>query len=1272
MQSYHRTLLVFLFTIIIGSGFVYAEVADDSGVPAITNYRSADYDAALENWGIAQDNRGILYFANTKGILEYDGENWRQISLPQKAFVRSLSLGKDGKIYVAAVSDLGVLEPDQQGFLRFHSLKSLLGPQFKYLGEVWDVEAADDGVYFKTRDFLFRISGDSVKTWSARGTFRIYQVDGVIYVRNHGVGLMKLQDDSLQLIPGGERFSGIGVYDMLAHKSKSSTLPNNIVVTTINRGLFIYNGKEINPFAEHLTPLLVKNQLYSSALLPDSGYAFATLRGGIVLTDGEGNLQKILDKSNDLLSSVIYYVYTAPRGGIWLAQNNGISKIDWPSPLSKFGDVNDSRGNVYSTRRYQGQIFVGDDLGAQKLERSPRNGMLPHLIPLDLHDPCYRLMTIDNHLLALANSLMYQFNPDFSYRIIEDLNGTDMVASRYHKNHVYVLSGEQVTEIAETNGNFQFQRVLAAPLIMAGALAEESDSILWVVDKKSQLLRYQYQGYRLARKDSLVPIKRYDGILGEVSSLVFCDGELLFLSEKGAFTYHPEDGQFVRKNILSNSGAGGLPIYRMTKFGEKDWVAERGFEQKKEIGFLIQNNNGAYDWKPLPILNRLDLRYVQEIYPDPEQEVLWIAASDELVRFEYKSAAPAEFYKKPLIRLVTSNEDSVLYGGYKTVKSGGYYPGPELAYNQRNLGFSYSAPPFPGSEGTRYSSLLENFDKNWSAWSKNTQKHYTNLPYGEFRFLVKARDQYGNESQPVHYAFVIAPPWYHSWWAYSIYGIILVMGIFTADRIMSRRIILREREKSRMRELELRARKNEAQAQVTIAQTKALEAENERKRNVELLNNIGKEITASLDFETVFLRLYYHMKNIAPLDIFEIGVLKEEEQLVEFRYSIQEGKRRPLYISPLGPENSEVESCLKQKVMLLLESNNIDDAPNAGTENHGEAEKSGQSIVYIPLVAKKKAFGLLHIVAKKKKGFSRRQLEILQNLAPFAAIALDNAMNFTKLNQTLLDLKATQQRLITQEKLASLGALTAGIAHEIKNPLNFITNFAHLTLEQTEELIMVFQPFLKDLPLQRAEEFTIILENINRNAQKINEHGNRADRIVKSMLEHSGSNRAERRETDINKLLDDALNLAYHGMRAQNSEFNVILEKHYSENMRSLLVNPQELNRVFLNLLNNAFYAVYQRALKAPQGYQPQVKIKTWSSTKKLTIVIWDNGCGVPADIKTRLFDPFFTTKPSGEGTGLGLSLSHEIIVKNYHGEISFKSREGKYTEFIIQLPLAA
>ena len=266
-----------------------------------------------------------------------------------------------------------------------------------------------------------------------------------------------------------------------------------------------------------------------------------------------------------------------------------------------------------------------------------------------------------------------------------------------------------------------------------------------------------------------------------------------------------------------------------------------------------------------------------------------------------------------------------------------------------------------------------------------------------------------------------------------------------------------------------------------------------------------------------------------------------------------------------------------------------------------------------------------------------------------------------ELVQTLEELKSTQAQLIQSEKMASLGELTAGIAHEIQNPLNFVNNFSDLNKELLEEL-------REEIDKGNVEEVKNIAGNVISNEEKINTHGKRADAIVKGMLQHSRTNSGQKEPTDINALADEYLRLAFHGLRAKEKSFNATMKTQFEPDLGKINVVPQDIGRVILNLITNAFYAVTEKKGEAGPGYEPTVTVTTKRIKDKVQVIVGDNGNGIPRKLMDKIFQPFFTTKPAGQGTGLGLSLSYDIV-KAHGGELRVKTEEGAGSEFIVELP---
>ena len=345
-----------------------------------------------------------------------------------------------------------------------------------------------------------------------------------------------------------------------------------------------------------------------------------------------------------------------------------------------------------------------------------------------------------------------------------------------------------------------------------------------------------------------------------------------------------------------------------------------------------------------------------------------------------------------------------------------------------------------------------------------------------------------------------------------------------------------------------------------------------------------------------------------------------------------------------------------------------------------EAQKRGgfRTVLSVPMLREGTPIGVLGLSRREVRPFTDKQIELVSTFADQAAIAIENVRLFEsveartrELSASLENLRATQDRLVQTQKLASLGQLTAGIAHEIKNPLNFVNNFSVVS----SELIDEFRDTVKTLPLddKARAEINELTNTLRGNLDKVVQHGKRADAIVKNMLLHSREGSGEHRLVDINTLVEESLNLAYHGARAEKQGFNITLERSLDPAAGVADVFPQDITRALLNLISNGFYAATKRKTEANGGdYEPTLTAVTKNLGDRVEIRIRDNGTGIPPEVKEKIFNPFFTTKPAGEGTGLGLSISHDIIVKQHGGSIEVDTQPGEFTELRIILPRAA
>jgi signal transduction histidine kinase len=439
-----------------------------------------------------------------------------------------------------------------------------------------------------------------------------------------------------------------------------------------------------------------------------------------------------------------------------------------------------------------------------------------------------------------------------------------------------------------------------------------------------------------------------------------------------------------------------------------------------------------------------------------------------------------------------------------------------------------------------------------------------------------------------------------------------------------------------------------------------------QKRDVEQLEEIGKKITSSLSVEDIIGTVYNNVNSLMDAKVFGIGIYNEALKTIEFPATYENGAVLPSYSNSIEDKNRLSATCFNEGKEIVM--GNVDEQHKDYMQNIPNPVVGDQavSLIYLPLMAKGKKLGVITVQSFQQNAYGDYHLYMLRNIAIYAAIALENAASYTQLNESMLHLKETQKQLVQSEKMASLGELTAGIAHEIQNPLNFVNNFSDVNKELLTEL-------KEEIDNGNLEEVKSIANNVIENEQKINHHGRRADAIVKGMLQHSRKSSGQKEPTDINALADEYLRLSYHGLRAKDKAFNATMKTDFDSSVGKVNVISQDMGRVILNLFNNAFYAVGNRkkanGFDNGEKYEPTVSVSTKNIDGHISLHVKDNGNGIPQNLVDKIFQPFFTTKPTGEGTGLGLSLAYDIV-KAHGGELKVESKEGEGSEFVIQLPV--
>jgi len=1215
-----------------------------------TIYSAKEYKSNPSNWSLIQDNRGIIYIGNSEGVLEYDGSSWRKIELPHSQLVRAFTIDDNGRVYLTADTDFGYLEPDSIGQMKFTSLTDIIGDQYNSTNEIWDIAVNSEGIFFKSDNKLYRWSNNKLKTWDSVNSFRLYEIDDEIYSRNNGLGLVKVVGDSLVSIPGGDYFSSIGVFDMLPVKNKNPNKKNKILITTNYTGVYLYDGEIVTHLKTDVDEYLIQNQIYNSCVLENGNYAFATQRGGVVVVDHTGKLIKIIDENSGLPTNVAYDVLADRQNGLWVATDNGVARFEIPSPLKIIPKKYFRNNMLTSIIRYENNLYGANSIGVLLFNEATLSFELVE----GSDKPGYSFSIEHDNLIAATNAGAVIVKGNSISKILTEDSSYKIEYSKYFPGRIYVghRTGLKILD-KDYLGNYKVYQT-SIELGELYAIVEESEKSLWVRSDHGRILHIKGNlEYLTSEKDSLLSFQVYDESTGfQVSEWGIFDlnNRMVLTTDKGTFNFSNETQRFVSDTTL------GFPLFNSThliKQLEKStngdlWILAKS-DDGHELGKAVLQKNRTYKWKPNPVFNRLDLSNVFTFYSDVDstsrRETLWISTDEDLVKYSPTVNKNVEIDYSTLIRKVSVKNDSIIFGGTKlTIPATSKVI---LPYAYNDLTFESSALGFDKQNVTLYQYYLEGNDDTWSQLTNEYKKEYTNLSSGDYNYHVRSKNIYGVIGKEDSFVFKILAPWYFTWWAYTLYGLMFAIGIFVVDRFQRGRLIKVERNRATLREAKLIKKQAE---------------------ELETVDRLVRIINRADDLERLFNSLLIQTISFIPqAEKAAIFLLDHNDNMFHVAYTLgyEVADHGDITFSheDLRKRYTENSNEIEKGIYIVSHTNNL------SSEKKMSRFKKSKSMLVMAVEWEKRleAYVVFDSFADKNV-FDPSTARILNRFRVHAVSAISKAQSIKTLQEKNEEIIKAQEQLLVQEKLASLGALTAGIAHEIKNPLNFVNNFAEVSLEMIDELNETVESEKSKISEEKyltMKELTGILEE---NIKKINNHGKRADSIIKGMLQHSRGGSGKKTEVNINDLLDQYVDLAYHGLRAQDKEFNITIVRKYDKSIGKLKVVPQDISRVFLNVINNACYAANQKKKKSGTEFEPILKVSTKETKENIEIRIGDNGNGIPESIRDNIFTPFFTTKPTGEGTGLGLSLSHDIITKGHSGIMKVETEEGKGTTFIILL----
>lgn len=775
-------LLLLLYFILISS-FVNSQSASNSefnekdqrGFFSVENFRQEDYQAHHQNWFITQDRNGFIYAANGNGILEFDGVTWRLISSPGLHAVRVVVADHQNIKWIGADRDLGYLEPDSLGFLRFKSLKHKIPASHPLTGNVWQIFPDGDRIVFASENTIYSWTGNEFQIiHDGPEMQRRFQVNGKMYFAFFESGMYQLDGDRLQLIPDGKKLQHMRIYAAVPYGN------NAVLFASREAGIFHFDGAAVTKFPNEVDEYLIRNNVYAGILLSDSSYAFATLRAGVIMMDKNGNRIREITGEDGILNNQVYGIAQDNRNAIWLALQTGISQVEPHSPYTFFNKRSGIEGTVSTITRHNGKLHIGtyDGLFTQQQlsEKSPSRFQRVD----GIQNGCFSMLSLGNDLLLGSADGVYLLSGGKVVEVKKFAACRALFQSKSDPNRVFVGHRGGLSTLYFKDGTWQHEKDFVEIDEEIRSILANDQGDLWLGTTLHSILKIEFPPSNDSSKApgwNDIKIYHYDdrhGLPKEINTVFLVDGQLLVRTygKNGPLYYFDaNDDQFKKYTRFGDKfGLDSMVIYPISYQKNGDHILLASVPNKGTSYRFSASRKGESDaYKIRRILDdKFRSTTENEAYWDDE-DILWLGG-EQVTRYDLKTSIVIDPEFKTHIRKVTIGEDSAIYGGMKSA-----IEIPEIEFSNKELRFEFAAPGFVGKGTNKYQYQLIGFDNKWSAWNKETRKDYTNLAEGEYEFVVRAQNIYGELYTGDTFQFVILPPWYRTWWAYAFY-ILLISG----------------------------------------------------------------------------------------------------------------------------------------------------------------------------------------------------------------------------------------------------------------------------------------------------------------------------------------------------------------------------------------------------------------------------------------------------------------------------------------------------------------
>ena len=742
------------------------------GIPKTTVFLPSDYNGEAQNFDFIQDDKGVLYVANTVGFLEFNGTNWRSFKPNNDGVPLSFSKNSNGKIFTGGTGFIGYLDKNIKGETNFVNLKNKLPKDFK-IGLIWDIYTIDDVIYFRNDNNIIRYKNSKIEIINTPETIQnLFKFKKSIYV-NTNTGLYKLVNNTFEFIKTSELIAKLNIRKII-------NLSNKLVIVTLKFGLFELSDDEISPIKSSITSFLKTKMIYTATVLKDENVVFSTIKGGVLFTDKNLSPTFRVTEKTGLSNNSLKKIIEDYQGNLWIGSDKGITKINYPITTTFYHQNNSKIGTIEEITTHKNELYLGASLGAFKLQTIANKDLLSdNFYAQFTHLPNDQVDNFAN--FSLKNTFLFGgYNKTQAFKnnkttSFNSYSPRKFYTSIHHKNVLFMghTTGCEILFLDENSNIIKSKKIDKIENEIRG-VAEDRNKNLWLTTVANGIFKVSFDDNFENQKLSHYGLDEGLPSLRDNLAYNINNNDVLFTTHKGLFKVDEKNNKIVPETRFGLNYAGGKDEFIYAFNFDKNQNAWMHSFRNKTATAALKNADGNYILYEKPLLD-IGKMQAYEILSEPDKNVVWYGGSDGLARFDIskvKAKNDTLFYA--VISKVIGAKDTVLVGGHQFNKN----HITTLSAIERDIRFEVGATDYTNIRELKYQYKLEGYDKNWSDFTKEPFKVYTNLNYGDYIFKVRAKNYSDNVSVADNYSFTILPFWYQTKWANLIF-ILLAIGVIS-------------------------------------------------------------------------------------------------------------------------------------------------------------------------------------------------------------------------------------------------------------------------------------------------------------------------------------------------------------------------------------------------------------------------------------------------------------------------------------------------------------